>query len=168
MALLTSLRALKTPSARVTTPTHPAELTRRKAFQAACLITSTGLLGACAAGAGTPSATGAATALSTATTLWGIAKGVGQVALDVLSVVNPPAAAIVNGAIALIDPLLAAGTADAALVTTQAHAVLLAAAPVVTVITTAAHTATQAAVEVPFGVGPLPLHHVAYVRPSHT
>lgn len=163
MALLSALRAPKTLSAPITTiktnEPHPTELTRRTAFQAACLIPAVAVLGACAAGV---PASATAPAVATATTLWGIAKGVGMVALDVLSVVNPPAAAIINGAIALIDPLIAAGTADAALVTTQAHAVLLAAAPVVTVVTNAAHSTATA------GAGPLPLHHVAYVRPSRT
>ncbi|MCB8881699.1 hypothetical protein ACELLULO517_15735 [Acidisoma cellulosilytica] len=82
-----------------------------------------------------------ATTAST-TTLWGIIKGVGQVALGVLETVDPGVTVIVDG-ITAVDALMAQlpalesdATAFASAISsihTSAHAVLIASAPVVQV-----------------------------------
>lgn len=69
--------------------------------------------------------------------LWGVAKGIGQVALTALEASNP-AVALIASAISTADTLIAAGSQDATLITAQAHTVLLAAAPVVTVVANSA------------------------------
>jgi len=69
---------------------------------------------------------------SQAQDLWGIAKGIGLQALSIGVALDPSVIAEINAAIALANAAIKAG--DAAALVTQAHAVLLAAAPSVTVV----------------------------------
>lgn len=106
--------------------------TRRGALLSGmALVATTDLVGCSLAPAGSPTT---APTPTTSTALWGVAKGIGQVALAALTVLDPPAAALVTSAISLVDGMIASGTADAATVTAQANAVILASAPHITAI----------------------------------
>lgn len=120
----------------------------RKIAIATVLATSLGLAG-CAAtttAAATATVSSAQTKLQAAINLWGIAKGIAQVA----GIADPALAPILGAGIAAVDPLvtqaqvaLSAATIDAtaietlaATITARANTLTVQAAPVITVVPT--------------------------------
>jgi hypothetical protein len=119
---------------------------RRQSMRIAALVAMTSSLAACAAVKADVSKVEAkfSTDAATLITIWGIIKGIAQVALTVVDIIDPPAGIAINAGISTVEGLLgslpalasdAEATATAlGTIVSAMHSVLIAAAPAITVV----------------------------------